>query len=82
MVHYPAVSLVSINPEGSGDHSARDAYVLAQGRLSLLLALGIASTGRVATNRHGIARADSADEHGEPTLGRATNPRRTTQARV
>jgi len=41
MVLYPAVSLVSINPEGSHDHSARDACVLAQGRLSLLLALEI-----------------------------------------
>src|SRR5580692_3779323 len=69
MVLYPAVSLVSINPEGSHDHSARDACVLAQGRLSLLLALEIASTGRAATNRDGIARADSADEHREPTFG-------------
>ncbi len=37
MVLYPAVSLVSINPEGSHDHSARDARAVAQGRLSLLL---------------------------------------------
>src|SRR5216683_6895205 len=43
---YPAVSLVSINPEGSHNHPARDARALAQGRLSLLLALEVAPTGR------------------------------------
>jgi hypothetical protein len=42
---YPAVSLVSINPEDAYDRSARDAFALAQGRLSLLLALEIASRG-------------------------------------
>src|SRR4029077_2726847 len=69
MVLYPAVSLVSINPESSHDHSARDARALAQSWLSLLLALEIASTGRAATNRDGAARADPADEHREPTFG-------------
>src|ERR1700745_2123664 len=82
MVLYPAISLVSSNPQGSHDHSARDARALAQGRLSLLLALEIASTGRAATDRNGAARADPANEHGEPALGRATHPRRTAQARV
>src|SRR5438876_10303359 len=82
MVLYPAVFLVSINPEGSHDHSARDARALAQSWLSLLPALEIASTGRAATNRDGAARADPADVHREPTLGRAAHPRRTTQARV
>jgi hypothetical protein len=48
MVLYPAVSLVSINPEGSHDHKARDARALAQGRISALLGLEIASTGRAA----------------------------------
>ena len=48
MVLYPAVSLVSVNPEDSHDHSTRDARALAQSRLSLLLALEIASTGRAA----------------------------------
>jgi hypothetical protein len=42
---------------------------LAQGRLSLLLALEIASTGRAATNRRGAARGDPANEHGEPFWG-------------
>jgi hypothetical protein len=42
----PAVSLVSINPEGSHNHPARDARALAQGRLSLLLALEVAPLGR------------------------------------
>src|SRR5258707_14734821 len=32
-------------------------------------------------DRDGIARADPADEHREPTLGRAAHPRRITQAR-
>src|SRR6202040_2300215 len=82
LVPYPAVSLVSLNPEGSHNHSARDARALAQGRLSLLLALEIAPTGRAATNRDGAARADPANEHGEPALGRATHPRRIAQARV
>src|ERR1700723_2613531 len=45
MVPYPAVSLVSIHPEGSHNHPARDARALAQGRLSLLLALEVAPTG-------------------------------------
>src|ERR1700732_4709475 len=82
MVPYPSVSVVSINPAGSHNHSARDARALAQGRLSLLLALEIAATGRAATDRDGAARADPANEHREPALGRATHPRRTAQARV
>ena len=57
MVLYPAVSLVSINPEGSHDHKARDARALAQGRISALLGLEIASTGRAAASRDGAARA-------------------------
>src|SRR3984893_11483722 len=69
MVLYPAVSLGSINPAGSNNRPARAARALAQGRLSLLLALEIASTGRAATNRHGAARADPASELGEPGLG-------------
>src|ERR1700757_2151326 len=36
-----SVSLVSVNPEGSHDHPARDARALAQERLSALLALEI-----------------------------------------
>src|ERR1700694_5018455 len=38
--------------------------------------------GRAATDRDGAARADPANEPGEPVLGRATQPRRTAQARV
>src|SRR6202048_1819401 len=82
MVPYPAVLLVSINPAGSHNHSARDARALAQGRLSLLRALEIASTGRAATDRNGAARADPANERGDTALGRRTHPRRTAQARV
>src|SRR6267378_5467020 len=82
MVLYPAVSLGSIDPGGSHNHSARDARALAQGRLSLLLALEVTATGRAATNRDGAARIDPADEHGESALGRAAHSRRTAQARV
>src|ERR1700737_2118775 len=79
---YPAVSLVSIDPEGSHNHPARDARALAQGRLSLLLALEVAPTGRATADRHGAARADPADERRKSALGRAPHPRRTAQARV
>jgi hypothetical protein len=72
----------SIDPEGAQDRSARDALALAQGGLWPLLTLEIASTGRSATNRDGTALADPADEHREPTLGRAAHPRRITQAWV
>src|SRR5712672_1567542 len=65
----PAVSLVSINPEGSRNHPARDARALAQGRLSLLLALEVAPTGRA----NGAAGIDPADERRKSALGRATH---------
>ena len=55
---------------------------LASGRLSPLLALAIASTGRATADRGGIACADPADEHGEFALGSATHSRRTAQAWV
>src|SRR5712671_2427855 len=42
--------VVSVNPEGSHNHPARDARALAQGRLSLLLALEVASVGRATAN--------------------------------
>src|SRR5450631_4730851 len=61
---------------------ARDARAWAQGRLSLLLALEVASTGRATADRHGDARVDPADELRKSALGRATHPRRTAQARV
>ena len=61
-------------------HPAGDASALAQGRLSLLLALEIASTGRAATNRDGAARADPANEHREPALGRCVKKTRERHA--
>jgi hypothetical protein len=82
MVLYPAVSLVSINPDGSHNHPARDARGLAQGRLSLLLALEVAPTGRATADRHGATRIDPADQRRNSALGRATHPPRTAQARV
>src|SRR6202043_2430076 len=59
----------------------RDARTLAQSRLSLLLALEVAPTGRATADRHGAARIDPADERRKSALGRAAHPRRTAQAR-
>ena len=70
-----AVSLVSINPVGSHNHPARDARALAQGRLSLLLALEVAPTARATADRHGAARIDPADKRRKSALGRATHSR-------
>src|ERR1700746_3447900 len=82
MVLYPAVSLVSISPEGSDNHPTRDARALHQSGLSALRALEIAWTGRAATSRDGAARIDPAAERRESALGRAAHSRRTAQARV
>src|ERR1700722_14362034 len=81
LVLYPAISLVSFYPAGSHNHPARDACPLVQGRLSLLLALEVASIGRATADRHGAACVDPANEHGESTLGCGTHARRTAQAR-
>ena len=82
VVLYPAVSLVSNDPKGSHNHPAGDARALAQSRISLLLALEVAPTGRATADRDGAARLDPANEHRKSALGRATYPRRTAQARV
>jgi hypothetical protein len=66
----------------SHNHPARDARALAQSRLSLLLVLEVTPAGRATADRHGAARIDPADEHGESALGCATYPRRTAQTRV
>src|ERR1700686_2605065 len=76
------LSLVSVDPEGRDDCPTRNAGALASGRLSPLLALEIASTGRATADRDRIARADPADEHGEFSLGCAAHPWRAAQARV
>src|ERR1700681_4348752 len=76
-----AVSLVSFYPAGSHNHPARDTRALAQGRLSLLLALEVAPIGRAAADRNEAARIDPADERRKSALERATHPRRTAQAR-
>ena len=73
---YPAVSLVSINPAGSHDHPARDARALAQGRLSLLLALEVAPSGRATADRPEAARVDPATVRGRTRRG----PKRPTTA--
>ena len=62
LVLYPTVSLVSINPECSHDHPARDARALASSGLSQLLALEVAPTGRATADRDGFPRNDPANE--------------------
>ena len=70
------------HPEGSYNHPARDARALAQGRLSLLLALEVTPTGRATADRDRAARIDPADERRKSALGCATHSRRTVQALV
>ena len=54
--------MVSVDPAGPHDHPSRNARALASGRLSLLLALQGALTGRAAADRDGPSRVDPADE--------------------
>src|SRR6185369_912213 len=54
LVLHTAVSLVSINPTGSHDHPPRDAGALASSRLSRVLGLEVAPTGRAATDRERV----------------------------
>ena len=61
--------MVPVDPAGSHDHPSRDARALAPGRLSLLLALEVARTGRAAEDRDGPPCVDPADKHREPALG-------------
>src|SRR5258708_6213717 len=69
LVLRPALSLVSVDPGGRHDPPSRDVGALASGRLSSLLALEIALTGRAPANRDRTERADPADERGEFSLG-------------
>jgi hypothetical protein len=59
---HPAVSLVSVDPQGHYDHPARDRRALASCWVSPLLALEIPLRGRPAANPCGIAGVDLADE--------------------
>ena len=54
--------LVSIDPAGSHNHPARHPRAVAQSRISLLLALEVAPTGRATADRHGAADIDPPDE--------------------
>src|SRR5664280_2640402 len=73
---FPSIlQVLTINP-------ARDTGALASSRLLPILALEVTISGRPAADRDGAARVDPADEHGEPSLGRATHPWRIAQARV
>ena len=50
LVLYPAVSMVSVGPEGHHGHPSRDARPLASGRLSSVLALEVALVWRAAAD--------------------------------
>src|SRR6478736_3871030 len=63
------------------DRRAGNCYPLASGRLSLLLALEIASTCRQAERCAGNPAADPGDEPRQSALGRSAHPWRTPQAR-
>src|SRR5258706_647830 len=69
LVLYSTVSVVSVDPADSHDHPSRDAGALAQGRLSLLLALEVAPTRRATADRDGAARFDPADECRKSAFG-------------
>src|ERR1700674_1919037 len=75
LVLHPAISLVSINPQGPHGHPSRDAGSLASDRLSQLLALEVTIFGRTTTDRFGPSRTDPADERRKLSLGRAAHPR-------
>ncbi len=72
----------SVDLECPHDYPSRDTRALASGRLSLLLALEVALGRRVATAGDASPRADPADQHREPAMGRTAHPRRTAQARL
>ena len=61
--------MVSVDPAGPHDHPSRDARALAQSRISRLLALEVAPTGRATADRDGAARPDPADERRKSALG-------------
>ena len=61
--------MVSIGPQGHHDHPARDPRALAPGRLPPVLALEIPLPWRPTADRRGPARADPADERGNPLWG-------------
>src|SRR5712671_4640808 len=69
----PAVSMVSIGPQGHHHHPARDPRALASGRLPPVLAVEIPLAWRPTEDRRGPARADPADERGNPAVGSAAH---------
>src|SRR5208282_3880359 len=58
----PAISLVSVGPQGHHDHPARDPGALASCRFPPLLALENSEPGRPTANQCGFAGIDPADE--------------------
>jgi hypothetical protein len=71
----PHASCLAPRSTASHDHPARDGRALASSRLSLLLALEVAPTGRATADRHGAAWIDPADERRKSAF-EANDPRR------
>jgi hypothetical protein len=61
-VLHPAVSLVSVGPQGHHDYPTRDHCALASRRFSPLLALELSELWRPAANQRGITGFDQTDE--------------------
>src|SRR5947209_3879740 len=78
----PAVSMVSVGPQGHHDHPARDARALASSRLPSVLALEIPLSWRPTEDRCGTARVDPADKRGKSLVGSAAYSWRAAQARL
>src|ERR1700704_2683803 len=78
----PAVSVVSIGPQGHHDHPPRDPRALASGRLPSVLALEIPLSWRPTVDCRGSARVDPTGERGKSAVGCAAHPWRAAQARL
>src|SRR6266404_8712199 len=65
----PAVSMVSLGPQGHHNRPTGDPCPLASGRLPSVLALEIPLPWRPATDRRGSARAHPPDQRGKSVVG-------------
>ena len=76
-----ALSTISVGVERRNYCPARDDHPVASGRLSPVLALGVTLARRSAQGPTRDPASNPRDESGQPTLGRAADPRRTVEAR-
>jgi hypothetical protein len=71
----PSLRSIAVTRNPASRWLSGNGRALAQGRLSLPLALEVAPTGRATADPHGAARVDPADERRKSALGRAAHPR-------